>query len=210
MRSMIYRLLAAALISVGFAAQASAVEITYTVTFTGSGSLGATSFSETTLTWTGSANTANFEAAGIANTYPYFPFDSDTITIGALGGGAIVPTLTYGFANLGQVAHANYNALYFIDPTGQTGFAIDDQATCTNCAYDGMSNFSGVESLLAFTQIQTDEGTLSFTGDPTVTFTAVTGAAPEPSSLAIILSGLTFCVAAGLRRGGRNLGAAAP
>jgi hypothetical protein len=180
MRSTIYLLLAAALVSLSFAVQASAVEITYTMTFTGSGTLGATSFSNTTLNWAGTADAANFEPTGLANTYLYLPFDSDTITIGALGGGAIVPTLTYGFANLGQVVHDNYNVLYFIDPTGQTGFAVDDQGTCTNCAYDGLSNFSGVESLLDFTQIQTDEGTLNFTGDPTVT-TAVTEAAPEPS-----------------------------
>jgi hypothetical protein len=187
----------AVFLSLALATPAVADEITYTMTAAGSGSVGSTSFTNATLTWTATANTANFQSMSLLNELPFVPFDSDTISI--VGLGPLTPTLPFGITTTTNLENFSYNELLFVDTTGNTGFAMTDQGTCTNCDYDLTSNFTGTESLILFTSIQTDEGTLSFTGDPTVTFTASTAAAaPEPRGLAVMLSGLA-CLA-GVRR----------
>jgi hypothetical protein len=179
----------------GLVPAASAVPITYSLTATVSGTLGDTSFTGVALTWTAFANTDNYQPTGLVGALPYVAFDSDTIAIDTVG--VLTPTLTFGISNAATYSNLAFNELFFIDPTGATGIAFDDSGTCANCNYDLISPFSASEAGLLFTAIATDQGSLHFTADGPIQFTASTEAVPEPGSVGILLSGLSLLAAVG-------------
>lgn len=182
----------------GLAPAASAFPITYTLTATVSGTLGSASFTDVALTWTAFANTNNLEPTGLIGRLPYVPFDSDTIAIDTVG--LLTPSLQFGITNAATYSSLAYNEMFFIDSTGATGLAFDDQGTCSNCNYDLVSAFSGSEVGLQYTSIATDQGALHFTADGPLQLTASTTSVPEPSSIGIMLSGLSLLIAAGFHR----------
>ena len=175
--------------------------ITFTISATGSGTLGSTSFTDQIVTFTEVTDTSDITnpCLGSIYDYPCAPNQAgNTVTIGGIAGTQTISGDTYFFDNA-------INLVGISDAFFQT--YLSAEGTADGATY-GMTTAFGPESAGYYTvgasTLATSGGTLSltsFSGD--ATFSAVLGsstsAVPEPGSLGLALvAGIPL--AAGLLR----------
>ena len=173
--------LVAALLAFGVITVAAKAEsVTYTVTDTASGTLGAQSFTNQNITVTFTGDTANI--TGGSGFYTNRPGTS-TINIAGLG------TFTfsgspYFFDNQGAAAAG----------IGETSGSILDTYNSAFAGYTGSTSLGPVSGEVFYRSdlnFGTSGGALNIaSAGPNSTFTATVGATPEPSSFALLGSGL--------------------
>jgi len=168
---------------------AMAATITFTISATGSGSLGSTSFTDQIVTFTEVTDTADITnpCLGSIYNYPCAPNQAgNTVTIGGIAGTQTISGDTFFFDNA-------INLVGISDAFYQTYLSAEGTADGTTY---GMTTAFGPESAGYYTvgssTLATSGGTLSltsFSGD--ATFSAVLGsstsAVPEPGSLGMAL-----------------------
>lgn len=175
---------AVALLSASLAAHAD--EFTYTFTASLSGTIGTTTFSDATVTFTETANTSGITTLG-TNVYTN---DAGVSTVSIQGvGTATILDSTFGV--IAQEYSATSEGLGFYDQTGDFGFTEDSS---TGIGYNLASAIGPVSGPIGFdpTSIEpTTLGTLSIsTTSADGTFTAATAVTPEPSSFLLLGTGL--------------------
>jgi len=162
--------------------------ITFTISATGSGTLGSTSFTDQIVTFTEVTDTSDITnpCLGSIYDYPCAPNQAgNTVTIGGIAGTQTISGDTYFFDNA-------INLVGISDAFYQT--YLSAEGTADGATY-GMTTAFGPESAGYYTvgssTLATSGGTLpltSFSGD--ATFSAVLGsptAVPEPGSLGLVL-----------------------
>jgi hypothetical protein len=171
---------------------AMAETITFTISATGSGMLGSTSFTDRIVTFTEVTDTSDITnpCLGSAYDYPCAPNQAgNTVTIGGIAGTQTISGDTFFFDNASDLVGIS-------DAFFQTYLSAD--GTADGATY-GMTTAFGPESASYYTvgssTLATSGGTLdltSFSGD--ATFTAVLGSpvgtspVPEPGSLGLLLA----------------------
>jgi hypothetical protein len=171
--------------------------ITYTQTFTASGTLGTQSFTDAMVTITGTGDTANIVASG-AN---YFNSVTATVTIAGIGTANITDSMfaecRVGFKESGFTDESIFpgDGIY----TANSLFSSDQLANVIDPPVSG--NTVNQPSILNH-GIGTDQGTLTFTSDGTTsTFgSTFSTAAPEPASLTLVGMGAVGLFGYGWRR----------
>ncbi len=186
------RSLAILSLALGAAALCSASPITYTFTTTGSGTIGATSFTNALATVTGVGDTSAIFIA------PAPPFSPDTFVIDP-------PLFSITISGVGTATFSGTSPTlgghgYIFDNQTNTvaGFGIesdhDDISNNSSFATYALATSIGplAGSRMSFTGEATSLGSLTFTPTANGTFTAAVGpaGAPEPSSLFLLLGGL--------------------
>ena len=162
--------------------------ITFTISATGSGTLGSTSFTDQIVTFTEVTDTSDITnpCLGSIYDYPCAPNQAgNTVTIGGIAGTQTISGDTFFFDNA-------INLVGISDAFFQT--YLSAEGTADGATY-GMTTAFGPESAGYYTvgssTLATSGGTLSltsFSGD--ATFSAVLGsptAVPEPGSLGLVL-----------------------
>jgi len=184
-----------------FATTAGAGPITYTFTATGSGTIGADSFTNGLATVTGVGDTSGIFVASVPpfspNTFVIDPTLS--ITISGVGIATFTGTSSY-FGGHGYVFdNQTYDTLGF-------GIESDDEDAgnplfATYALATSIGPVAGSD--MSFSNEATSLGPLTFTTTTDGTFTAVAGAtvALEPSGLFLMLGGLGFMILRMARRG---------
>jgi PEP-CTERM motif len=172
---------------------AGASPITFTISTSGSGSLGALAFTDATIVITDVTDTT-FILNGpivIGNQGNQTPevTDTDTVTIVGLNTWTLTdPVLFYDDRTFGIVGALDYDAgintlLNLLDISG-TAFSTYDLKSSIGPISDPLANGSGTFI------VPTSGGTLSFTTNSTnASFQAVTSATPEPGSLWLMAIG---------------------
>jgi len=172
---------------------AGASPITFTISTTGSGSLGAATFTDATIVITAITDTTFIlngppVTGNQGNESPEVG-DTDTVTIVGLNTWTLTdPVLFYDDRTFGIVGALDYDAgintlLNLLDISG-TAFSTYDLKSSIGPISDPLANGSGTFL------VPTSGGGLSFTTNSTnASFQAVTSATPEPGSLGLMLAG---------------------
>ena len=176
--------------------------ITFTISATGSGTLGSTSFTDQIVTFTEVTDTSDITnpCLGSIYAYPCAPNQAgNTVTIGGIAGTQTISGDTFFFDNA-------INLVGISDAFYQT--YLSAEGTADGATY-GMTTAFGPESAGYYTvgssTLATSGGTLSLTSfSGNATFSAVLGsptsAAPEPGSLGLALVAVIPLAAGLLRR----------
>jgi len=176
--------------------------ITFTISATGSGTLGSTSFTDQIVTFTEVTDTSDITnpCLGSIYDYPCAPNQAgNTVTIGGIAGTQTISGDTFFFDNA-------INLVGISDAFFQT--YLSAEGTADGATY-GMTTAFGPESAGYYTvgasTLATSGGTLSLTSfSGNATFSAVLGsptsAAPEPGSLGLALVAVIPLAAGLLRR----------
>ena len=176
--------------------------ITFTISATGSGTLGSTSFTDQIVTFTEVTDTSDITnpCLGSIYDYPCAPNQAgNTVTIGGIAGTQTISGDTFFFDNA-------INLVGISDAFYQT--YLSAEGTADGATY-GMTTAFGPESAGYYTvgssTLATSGGTLSLTSfSGNATFSAVLGsptsAAPEPGSLGLALVAVIPLAAGLLRR----------
>lgn len=156
--------------------------ISYELTGEASGTVGITSFTDDSFSFTGQADTT-----GVSEILPGVfinPLEMGVVSVAGIGTGYVIDAFDF-FVNQGLPGAG------FIDVF--TGDVLDFEAA-SFATYDGTSRFGPVsvsESFLA--PYDTTLGTLNLTGTSDLVFTA-TSAIPEPGSFALLGSAVVLLV----------------
>jgi hypothetical protein len=170
--------------------------ITYTEQFTASGSLGSQTFSNATVTITGTGDTANaFTTPGIG---AFNQLSAATVTVSGIGSATFVDTIEAGAQTSFQPALAGFSdGGYDVILTSNDAFASYDMTTA-------ITSTSGAAVGTTGQAYDTDHGSLPFTSfGATSSFEATLGtptAAPEPASLTHLAVGAAGLLGYGWRR----------
>ena len=161
--------------------------ITLSFSSTGTGSVGATNFTDAAFTITALGDTANVASCGGACLY--LDHSSASIDIDGVGLFSFVTaTRTFdnaGLAGFSRAGIGGADLIYSVSSVSLNGWAINTS----------IGPITGVGSLLqwSISPVVTSGGTLVFDGGhPTVTFQAST--VPEPASLGMVLGGLALAI----------------
>lgn len=172
---------------------AMATPITFTISTTGSGTLGATVFTDATLTFTQISDTGLVSACGTGIVCAP-EVTSNTVTISGLGTFTVDDSTQF-FNNTGTTT------VGFFDAVQSDLLDVSDPAFATYDLQSALGPITDTIVSVPFTSVVTDGGTLAFTGDSeNGTFDAVLGTAPEPGSLLLMLAGAIPLGAGLLRR----------
>src|ERR1700733_15324743 len=173
---------------------AGASPITFTISTSGSGSLGAATFTDATIIFTAVTDTTfilnGAETIGDAGNSTSSPQGTDTVTIVGLGSWTLSdPVFFYDDRTTGVVGFADLNETLdvvtdLLDISG-TPFVTYNLKSSLGPISDPLANGTGT-----FANIPTSIGALAFTTNSTnASFQAVTSATPEPGSLGLMLTG---------------------
>jgi hypothetical protein len=165
-----------------------AAPITYTLSGTLSGSVGATPFTNVAFTFTFTGDTGGVFAPGPAGVL-LNPIPSNSILLGAQSGQFTEPVDTIVNANTGDAG--------FVDPALTKGLTIPNAGFVGWNLATGIGPLPNVGAPTAVGIFNTSFGTLTLTSAQGVTFGAVVSAVPEPVSTALLGIGLLAFVIAG-------------
>jgi len=178
---------------VGLATVASAAPVSFTFTATGSGTLGASSFTDALATVTANGDTTTISNFGAALIIVPTEFN---ISIAGLG--------TADFTGTGFFGGHGY--VYALPGSSIVGFGTDsDRGGASGAALAGFDLTSVVgpvpNATMTFSGDATSLGSLTFAMGTAGTFSASTASSPEPASLFLLMSGvLGMYVAGNVRR----------
>jgi hypothetical protein len=179
--------------ALAIAGLAGAAPITFTISTSGSGTLGGLTFTDATIVFTAVTDTTNilngvpqnFDAGAATSS----PQNTDTVTISGLGSWLLSDPVFFfddritgviGFSDLNQTLDTFTDLLDQSDTT----FTTYTMKTALGPISDPIANGTGV-----FTNIPTSNGPLAFTTNSTnASFAATLGSVPEPGSMALILA----------------------
>lgn len=180
-------------VSASFATGASATPIEFTYTGTGSGAIGASTFSNASFVITEKSDTSNIQSCYGCS---YIDANSTSISIEGIGS-FLFTTATRTFNSSGNVGFSRAGAggwdLYNVFSVG---------------SWDMMSSIgpvSGIASLIQWdlSPVYTTAGVLSFNSNSTAgTFQASISPVPEPATYAMLIAGLGFLGYTARRRKG--------
>jgi hypothetical protein len=186
MKMNIVGLPAVSLLLVAAASFASAGTVTFTDSFTGTGTLGSNSFTDSLVTISGSGDTANVHGTVL------FPLTSATITIASLNQ---TVNLTAPFQNV-QLFNNNNFELTALSESNNDGIVFGVVSNALNGA-DFSSQVGPVDAQTFFLSspfYATDGGSFNLAGptiiEGTSTFTLNGSATPEPATIALFGFGL--------------------
>jgi hypothetical protein len=182
--------------ALAIAGWAGASPITFTISTTGSGTLGALAFSDATIVFTAVTDTTFIlngvpNQIGDAGSATSSPQNTFTVSILALGSWLLTDPVDFfddrtkgfaGFQDLNETLDVITDLLDESDPA----FSTYDLKTSLGPISDSIANGTGI-----FTSVPTTGGTLAFTTNSTnASFQAVgPSSVPEPGSLGLMLAG---------------------
>ena len=172
----IKQILAAGLLFVAAAANAS--PITYTISGVGSGSIGATAFSNAGFALTLNGDTAHYNGTAVN------PLDSVVLTVDGIG------AATFQIGTL--LGENSSHVVYFSRATGSDLFDFTLPSQVNLGAAFGPLTGTGVFALSQFQDVASSLGLIDFNSSSAVQFQAVAGAAAVPEPASVILMGVAL------------------
>lgn len=195
-----FRIAIAALLTVsaaGFTAgTASATILTYTLSGTGSGSIGGNAFTNTSFAFTLVGDTAAYSQLS-ASSFVIDPLNSASFVIGSTSGNFSIPTRLGTFNNGNGVFFSRSSSI-----GGSDLFDFTTSSTIDISTVFGSVTATSIFALNQFTNVSTTAGLLSLDTATNVVFSngPTGGTVPEPASWAMMIGGFGLVGAAMRRR----------